>query len=356
MAQPPPEAKPLPDSPTDGVTSLSFLSKDLLASSSWDGSVRIHDVNSMKLMTCQAMESGPLLSLATPRIEGDAGEVYTGGIDGSVRKFDVSKSTSSIVGLHSEGEVPSNGESKIACSCLSFVNESLLASAGWDSKFYLWDVRCSSENSISKPVSSIQLPGKAFSMDSVNGNRVVVSTSGRKTCIIDVRMNNNDNDEDVSSEMVLNRDSSLKYQTRVVRFFPDGKGMAFGSIEGRVAIEFLDELGVDSKGMKKYAFKCHRSGDTVYPVNAISFHPTYGTFATGGCDGTVVTWDGLNKKKVTTLPKFATSIAALCFNHDGTKLAIASSYTFEEGEREHPRDEILIRDMLDSECKPKSAK
>ena len=83
MAQPPPEAKPLPDSPTDGVTSLSFLSKDLLASSSWDGSVRIHDVNSMKLMTCQAMESGPLLSLATPRIEGDAGEVYTGGIDGS---------------------------------------------------------------------------------------------------------------------------------------------------------------------------------------------------------------------------------------------------------------------------------
>ena len=166
-----------------------------------------------------------------------------------VRKFDVSKSTSSIVGLHSEGEVPSNGESKIACSCLSFVNESLLASAGWDSKFYLWDVRCSSENSISKPVSSIQLPGKAFSMDSVNGNRVVVSTSGRKTCIIDVRMNNNDNDEDVSTEMVLNRDSSLKYQTRVVRFFPDGKGMAFGSIEGRVAIEFLDELGVDSKGM-----------------------------------------------------------------------------------------------------------
>ena len=167
-----------------------------------------------------------------------------------VRKFDVSKSTSSIVGLHSEGEVPSNGESIIACSCLSFVNDTLLASAGWDSKFYLWDVRCSSEGSISKPVSSIiQLPGKAFSMDSVNGNRVVVSTSGRKTCIIDVRMNKKVDEEEVSSEMVLNRDSSLKYQTRVVRFFPDGKGMAFGSIEGRVAIEFLDELGVDSKGM-----------------------------------------------------------------------------------------------------------
>lgn len=37
---------------------------------------------------------------------------------------------------------------------------------------------------------------------------------------------------------------------------------------------------------RKYAFKCHRrneSGqDIVYPVNAIAFHPKFGTFATGG--------------------------------------------------------------------------
>jgi hypothetical protein len=69
-----------------------------------------------------------------------------------------------------------------------------------------------------------------------------------------------------------------------------------------------------------------------------------------------VTWDGLNKKKLTLLPPFATSIAALAFNHDGTELAIASSYTYEDGEREHPRDEILVRPMLDSECQPKSVK
>ena len=108
--------------------------------------------------------------------------------------------------------------------------------------------------------------------------------------------------------------------------------------------------------MKKYAFKCHRESTTVYPVNAIAFHPKYGTFATGGCDGTVVTWDGLHKKKLASLPKFATSIAALAYNHDGSELAIASSYTFEEGERDHPRDEIFVRPILDSECRPKSAK
>jgi len=113
---------------------------------------------------------------------------------------------------------------------------------------------------------------------------------------------------------------------------------------------------VDAK-KKKYAFKCHRVGDTVYPVNAISFHPRFGTFATGGCDGTVVIWDAANKKRLTAIPKFAeTSIAALAFNHDGSELAIASSYTFEEGEREHPRDEIFVRQILDQEVKPKSMK
>lgn len=37
---------------------------------------------------------------------------------------------------------------------------------------------------------------------------------------------------------------------------------------------------------RKYAFKCHRKAengkDVVYPINAMSFHPRYGTFATGG--------------------------------------------------------------------------
>lgn len=72
--------------------------------------------------------------------------------------------------------------------------------------------------------------------------------------------------------------------------------------------------------------------------------------------GSTVLWDGLNKKKLVTLPPFPTSIAALAFHPNGQELAISSSYTFEQGEREreHPRDEIYVREILDSECRPKS--
>jgi cell cycle arrest protein BUB3 len=94
----------------------------------------------------------------------------------------------------------------------------------------------------------------------------------------------------------------------------------------------------------------------VFPVNAIAFHPVYGTFATGGCDATVAIWDGELKKRVAQLPTYPTSIAALDFNRDGSLLAVASSYTFEEGEKDHPEDQIFVRRVHESEVRPKAKK
>jgi hypothetical protein len=62
---------------------------------------------------------------------------------------------------------------------------------------------------------------------------------------------------------------------------------------------------------------------------------SYGTFATGGCDGLVFMWDGIHKKRICQLRKFHTSISSMAFNPDGSELAVAASYTFEEGEKEY---------------------
>ena len=83
------------------------------------------------------------------------------------------------------------------------------------------------------------------------------------------------------------RESSLKYQTRCLSCFPNKQGYVLSSIEGRVAVEYLDPNPEVQK--RKYAFKCHRNKDGdvehIYPVNAISFHKEHNTFATGGSDG-----------------------------------------------------------------------
>lgn len=61
-------------------------------------------------------------------------------------------------------------------------------------------------------------------------------------------------------------------------------------------------------------------------------------------------WDHLAKKRLATVKNAPTSIASLSFNRDGTQLAIAASYTFEQGERERPADSIILHKVTDKEA------
>lgn len=217
---------------------------------------------------------------------------------------------------------------------------SSLVSGGWDKIMKVWDLRAG------KSTHAVHLPDKIFTM-AVCANRIVVGTANRHVCVYDVRN---------LSEPEQQRESSLKFQTRCIRCYPDDKGYALSSIEGRVAMEYFDSSA--SVQAKKYAFKCHRAQDergvdTVYPVNALAFHPHYGTFATGGCDGKVIMWDGENKKRLQAPWSYPTSVAALAFSPTGAMLAVASSYTFEEGDREAPPTQIYCRAVSDTEVRPR---
>ena len=127
--------------------------------------------------------------------------------------------------------------------------------------------------------------------------------------------------------------------------------------EGRVAVEYLDPSPEVQK--KKYAFKCHRIKENngvelIYPVNAIAFHNGYNTFATGGSDGYVYIWDSFNKKRLVQFHRYPTHISSLAFSPDGSTLAIASSYIYENDTKEEvPPDSIYIRSVTDQETKPK---
>ncbi|CAG8799653.1 5130_t:CDS:2, partial [Racocetra persica] len=204
----------------------------------------------------------------------------------------------------------------------------LIVSGSWDQTVRTWDVR---DKDSQTGVYKMENSAKVFAISLVS-YRLVVATASRQFYIYDIRN---------MSEILQSRESSLKFMT--------------SSIEGRVAVEFFDPS--PEVQARKYAFKCHRKMidgvDTVYPVNALAFHPTLGTFASGGADGVVNIWDGFNKKRLRQYPQYPTSIASLDFNKDGQYLAIASSYTFEEGEKDHPPDSVFIRHISENECKPR---
>lgn len=104
---------------------------------------------------------------------------------------------------------------------------------------------------------------------------LLVATAGRHIYLYDTRS--------LQSGPLQKRESSLKYQTRQVRFFSDGSGFVCGSVEGRVAVDFVDPSA--EAQAQRYAFKCHRQPaatndpatgapmEIVYPVNAIAYHP-----------------------------------------------------------------------------------
>ena len=209
----------------------------------------------------------------------------------------------------------------------------LLVTGGWDSAMKFWDVR--------QPdalVATCMLPERAYAADVTPSGLVVIGTAARHVWIWDIR--------DMTQPQ-QRRMSSLKFQTRCIRAFPDSAGYALSSTEGRISMEIINTS--KEAQLNKYAFRCHREMidkvDYAFPVNAIAFRPNSTQFATGGGDCTVPVWDTAAKKRLYVLPKYQTSIASLDFDFQGKYLAVAASYTFEELEKEHPADAILIRTM-----------
>jgi cell cycle arrest protein BUB3 len=156
------------------------------------------------------------------------------------------------------------------------------------------------------------------------------------------------------------RESSLKFMTRAVACMPNDAGYASTSIEGRVAVEWFDPSPESQD--RKYAFKCHRQQvegvDVVYPVNALAFHPVFGTFASGGGDGVVALWDGVAKRRIRQYQKYPASVAALAFSANGKYLAIGVSPGFEDGKDDVPEGtvKVFIRELGETEAKGKGAK
>ena len=334
--------------PSDGITSLKFSklhpTSDSLLCSSWDGTVRMYRA---KATTCLwahtetfAEGDGTTPAAVLSSCFGSSEQtVYAGGLNKAVSALAVLPTgvSSTTLGLHDK-EVK-----EVAWNAAT----GTVVSAGWDNKFCSWDPRAKSKSHL---VSTCDLPAKAFTMD-VSGRNVIVGCAQRKVVIFDVRKLN---------KPVTVLSSSLKHQTRVLRCMPNSSGYALGTVEGRIALEYID---VEEHETSAYSFKCHRDKkkvvgqEIVYPVNAIAFHPIHGTFATGGCDGHVYTWDGNAKKRLTHYPQYPTSIATLDFSADGSMLAVSSSYTWETGElKDKPKDQLFVRSVEEKDVRPRKSK
>ncbi|KAI0879063.1 Poly(A)+ RNA export protein [Hypoxylon argillaceum] len=321
--------------PEDTVSDLAFSpSADILAVSSWDNKVRIYQIASNGASEGKHIyeHDGPVLSVDFSK---DGNKLASAGADKQAKVCDLQTLQTVQVAAHE------NAVRSVRFFELPNSNGPMLVTGSWDKTIKYWDLR--SQN----PVGSVTCQERVYTMD-VRNSLLVVGTADRYINVINLQ-------DPLKFYKTLQ--SPLKWQTRVVSCFADASGFAIGSIEGRCAIQYVE----DKDASANFSFKCHRdppSGNVtqVYSVNDISFHPQHGTFSTAGSDGTFHFWDKDAKHRLKGYPTVGGSITATTFNSSGSIFAYAVGYDWSKGyfanSPSYP-NKVVLHPVQGEECKPR---
>lgn len=315
--------------PKDGISCLAFSPNNynFLVAGSWDCQLRLWQTGfsgaSIQSEGKAAVNhEGPILCASWSK---DGSRVFAGGCDNKARVWSLAQNTNNVFGQHAA-----------PIKTIASLDEmGMVVTGGWDKTLKYWDLR--QQN----PAATIPLPERVYCMD-VNYPLMVVATAERHVVIYDLKK---------PQQPYKTFMSPLKYMSRSLACFPDRTGFALGSIEGRVAIHHVEE----KDNQKNFAFKCHRENNNIFAVNCIHFHPTYGTFATTGSDGTFNFWDKDSKQRLKPFPRLPVPVPCGAFNIDGKMFAYAGSYDWSKGcEYYNPqsaKNYILIHAVQDQEIK-----
>lgn len=316
----------LTPAPSDGVTRVQFSkngSSVLLVG--WSGELALHS-STHGTLTASTASPCALLDAAW----GDD-VVYVAALDGDV--YSSRLTPSGLLPFE-----PLSTPYASAASCVAVLKENLVVSASWDGCLRVTDARVSRSDSTEIMVNA---DGKVFGLTVVDENSVAFITSQKRVRVSDVRK---------PTEFLHDIAPSFGAPLRCIDASPVRPVLVLGSTDGRVAVESMD-----TNVSPGFAFKCHRQDGRAYPVNTIRHNKKYGSFASGGGDGHVSVWDGAARKRIYQYPCAPTSIASLDFSPDDSIMVVAVSYTFEEGERDHAKDSVYIRNVNDAEIRTRDA-
>jgi len=308
----------------DGASCLQFSSANWLAAGCWDNKVYCWEVSQSGVATARTVfkHEAPVLCVDWSP---DGSKLFTGGCDKAGKMWNLETKQGTQVAGHDN-----------AISRLTFIeSHNYLLTGSWDKTLKYWDTRASS------PVLSVTLPERVYCLDVVSP-LLVVATAERHILIYDVKQ-----PQKPFREMM----SPLKFQSRSLGCFSDKTGFALGSIEGRVAIQYVDT----KRAANNFAFKCHREGSDVHSVNSINFHK-FGTFATAGSDGSYVFWDKDSKHRLKGSERMNNTISCACFNRAGNIYAYALSYDWCRGVEGYDKakgNSIYLHPVQDTDVRPR---
>ncbi|CAI5760064.1 unnamed protein product [Candida verbasci] len=307
----------------DIISDLKLQSENRLLFSTWSNEIYLYScqeylqasqsshIEPPKLSPLQVIKtdnSTPLSLLYHPSYQ----KSIVGALDGTISEIDYENNKLNTIVKNTEDT--NNGVNKL-CN----IANNLIISSSFNGLLRLIDVRTHDI------ISQYKKEGKIFNIESNNEFKVIVTRSKNQLEIYDSR-------KGLASPIEI-REVGLKYQIKDLKICnSDNNKFAISTIDGRVSIEYLNELNLD----QRFTFKCHRTQDKitntdlVYPVNSICFQNENYLY-TGGSDGYVCLWDCGKKTRLKQFPQFRTqdndieSISKIEINNDGNLLVVGTS-------------------------------
>ncbi|KAF2973395.1 hypothetical protein GQX73_g149 [Xylaria multiplex] len=344
--------------PSDGEDTIQSISwspvAEYLAAASWDNKVRIYDVaqsGSAQGVSALCAE-GPVFSCDWAK---DGKKVIAGGADKKIRIMDVSTGQQDIVGSH---EAPVRG---VRFVDVPGTEGSIIMSGSWDKTIKFWDIRQQGA-----AIASLPCGERVYSLDA-KADLAVIATADLFIHLVDLKN---------PTTFLSKVKSPIRYQTKAVAAFPDGKGWATTSIEGRCGMNAVDEE--NARGIN-FTFRCHREIDEpnklikIWAINDVQFHPVHtSVFATGGSDGSFCFWDRIAHSRLKSYFPSATppsavggthnarpaSITATSFSRDGSFYAYALGYDWSRGavgNTPQIETKIMLHRVTEEDARLKSA-
>lgn len=257
----------LDNPPEDSISGLAFNpnpadQKDFLAVASWDKKVRIYEIlpNGQGQPKAQIEHEGPVLSVDFFKVcfpfcvmlpfrryhairkltlWQDGTKVISAGADKQAKVLDLASGQTVQVAAH---------DSPIKSVRYCEINGAQMAVTGsWDKTIKYWDFRQQT------PVGTLACQERVYTMD-VRENLLVVGTADRYINVINLAD---------PTKFYKTIQSPLKWQTRVVSCFIDSAGFAIGSIEGRCAIQYVDDKD------NAYVHEIHKSKEFLVYANSL---------------------------------------------------------------------------------------
>ncbi|KCV71783.1 hypothetical protein H696_01200 [Fonticula alba] len=375
----------LPNPPKDSISSLSFsTASNTLAGSSWDGTISAWNIrpnpNYVYAPGSEQPTNVPAFIGETAFTAGQSGQspplltcswwhhepmIVTGSADHKVSLHNIQTNQTTQLGMHN---------APVSCSrALSFPSPMVVTSS-WDKTIKYWDGRSPDA------VSVVQVPERVYLMD-VRDNLLAVSLANQQILVFDMTKSPNtpayvlsptaDNTDPKNVRPapinhyaniggVVNMDLGARRQHSALAILRNNC-LAYGTIEARVAIHYLDPAQHKANG---FTFRCHRveppnSPAQIFAVNSISVHQTHGTFVTCGSDGTYATWDKDSKTRLYRSQVHNSPfppITASAINAQGNMLAFAAGDDWSQGydpARMAQPVRVIIHHLIDSQVVPR---